>query len=107
MTDLGGNVRSVLIIGGGVPGWLAATYLNRLLRGAGCTVRVVESIKLETGGVGEATLPALVPLLRGLGVDETKLLQQCSATYRLGTRFVNWVREGQEFWHPHGLAGGT
>jgi tryptophan halogenase len=107
MTSANDNVKNILIVGGGAAGWMAAAYLNRMLRGAGCAVTLVESVKLETSGVGEATLPSLVRFLRGLRIDETKLMQQCSATYRLGTRFVGWVRDGHEFWHPHGLAGGT
>src|SRR5438105_4976467 len=101
------SVKNILIVGGGIVGWMAAAFLNRTLRGAGCSVTLVESIKLETSAVGEATLPTLVKFLRGFRIDETRLMQQCSATYKLGTRYVNWMRDGQEFWHPHGLAGGT
>ncbi|HEY1380412.1 MAG TPA: tryptophan halogenase family protein [Gemmataceae bacterium] len=107
MAESDHRIKTVLIVGGGVAGWMAAAYLNRLLQGTDCSVTVVESVKLETSAVGMATLPSLVRFLRGLRVDEIKWMQQCSGTYKLGTRFVDWMHAGREFWHPHGLAGGT
>jgi tryptophan halogenase len=107
MTPSHSNIKNILIVGGGVTGWMAAAYLNRMLRAAGCTITLVESVKLETSAIGEATLPTLVRFLRSMNVDESRFMQQCSATYKLATRFVDWIRPGHDFWHPHGLAGGT
>jgi tryptophan halogenase len=107
MSDVDNKIKHILIVGGGTAGWMAAAYLNRMLRGGGCTVTLVESVKLETGAVGETTVPALVNFVRGMRIDENKFMQQCSATYKLGTKFSNWAHEGDEFWHPYGLPGGA
>src|SRR5437016_1089418 len=107
MSNVDNKIKHILIVGGGTAGRMAAAYLNRMLRGGGCTVTLVESVKLETSAVGETTVPALVSFVRGMRIDENKFMQQCSATYKLGTKFNNWVREGDEFWHPYGLPGGA
>lgn len=70
----------ILIIGGGIAGWMAAAFLNRELRGLGCTITLLESIKLETGTIGEGIAPALTSFLRRMRIDETQFMQQCSAT---------------------------
>jgi tryptophan halogenase len=101
------NIKSVLIVGGGTAGWMAAAYLNRCLHDLGCQITLVESVKLETTAVGEVTLPSLVRCLRGMKCDEVKFMQQCSATYNLATCLVNWMKDGAVFWQPHSLPGNT
>jgi len=101
-----GNLKRLLIVGGGVPGWMAAAQLNRVLRPLGVTVTLMESVKLGTSGVGDATDPAVVRFTRELRVDEAALMQQCSATFQLGARFSDWFGAGRTSWHPFGLCGG-
>lgn len=100
-------IRSVLIVGGGIAGWMTATYLSVFLRPLGCRIEVLESADLGTIGVGEATLPRLVTLLRNLRLDEPEFMRSCGATYKLGTRFDDWQGSGHRYWHPYGVCGGT
>jgi tryptophan halogenase len=105
------NRQRVLIIGGGAAGWMAAVYLNRLLRPLGATVTLVESVKLGAADVGAASDPGLVRYLRGLGIDEIDFLQQASATYNLAAQLSNWTLPAesatrQSAWLPFGLCGG-
>jgi tryptophan halogenase len=100
------NLKRILICGGGIAAWMAAVRLNRLLRDTGCTITLMESVKLDTSAVGEPSDPSLVKFLRDLKFDEARFMQESSATFQLGTRFANWVKEGQEYWHPFGLCGG-
>src|SRR5262245_24782123 len=102
-----GSLKRLLIVGGGFAGWMTAAYLQRALRGIDCTVTLVESVKLSTLNVAEPTDPALVRFVREMRIEETELMQQCSATYQLGTRYVDWMRPGHYFWLPFGLCGGT
>jgi tryptophan halogenase len=100
------NIQRILICGGGTAAWMAAARLNRLLRDTGCTITLIESVKLDTSAVGEPSDPALVKSLRDLKIDEARFMQEASATFQLGTRFTNWVRDDHEYWHPFGLCGG-
>ncbi len=107
MNESSGPLQRILIAGGGAAGWMSAAYLSRALRGMGCTITLMESVRLGTSSVGEPADPALIKFVRGLRIDEADLMQQTSATYRLGTRFVNWMRDAESSWLPFGLCGGT
>jgi len=100
-------IKKILIVGGGTAGWITAAYLNRFLDPLRCNITLIESADLGTIGVGEATVPPLVALLRLLGIDEDDFLVQCNATYKLGIKFIGWSKENQAFWHPFGATGGS
>lgn len=97
---------SIIIVGGGTAGWMTAAYLGRRLGPLGCSITLVESASTGTIGVGEATIPSLVRYLRTLGLPQDEFLVRCSATYKLGIRFSDWIGDGQDYWHPFGLCGG-
>jgi tryptophan halogenase len=97
-------LKQILIVGGGTAGWLAAAYLNRLLR-PGCQVTLVESVLGGTAGVAEASTPRLAKLVRELRLDETTFLRRCYATYQVGFRFDSWHHDRSDAWHPFGLSG--
>ena len=96
-------IGSILIVGGGTSGWITAAFLNRFLDPARCRVTLVESASVGTIGVGEATVPPLVALLRLLGIAEDEFLRECHASYKLGIKFVGWNRTPA--WHPFGHIG--
>ena len=104
MTDF---VRRVLIVGGGTAGWMAAAILRRATKHIGVQVTLVESPDIGTIGVGEATIPSLVQFVRAMGFDEKVFMRACSASYKLGIRFTDWVRPRHEYWHPFGPCGGS
>ena len=104
------SIKTILIVGGGTAGWITAAFLNRFLDPARCSITLVESESIGTIGVGEATVPPLVPLLRLLGINEDEFLRKCHATYKLGIKFVDWNRGAKdagkgEIWHPFGPIG--
>ena len=100
------DVKQILIVGGGTAGWMAATYLNRLVRQLGCKVTLVESPDVSTVGVGEATIPSLVRFVREMKFDEDDFMRRCNATYKLGIEFSDWVQPNHKYWHPFGICGG-
>jgi tryptophan halogenase len=102
----GQAIRSILIVGGGTSGWMAATYLATQLKATGRRVTLVESRNVPTIGVGEATVPPLVGYLRVLGISEKEFMRRSHATYKLGIKFVDWHRGDDHFWHPFGPVGG-
>jgi tryptophan halogenase len=92
-------------VGGGTAGWIAASMLARALPGSGCTITVLESADIPTVGVGEATIPPMIDLLRFLSIDETDFVRHTQSTYKLGIKFTDWRNNGHSYWHPFGTFG--
>ena len=100
-----GNIRSIAIVGGGTAGWMAASMLARALPGTRTAITVVESPDIGIIGVGEATIPPIIDLLRFLSIDEADFVRHTQATYKLGIKFVDWKTVGESYWHPFGTFG--
>ena len=74
------RVEQVTIVGGGTAGWLTAlvlgTFLNRWSKGPPVQITLIESPKVPTVGVGEATLASLQllmkPILRSPNLSRPK-----------------------------------
>ena len=87
------QVSRLVIVGGGIAGWLTAAYMARTL----CDkvnhdihITLVESPGSTPVGVGEGCWPSLRNTLAHLGISENRFMQECQATFNQGTRFENW-----------------
>ncbi|WP_132255672.1 tryptophan 7-halogenase [Methylobacterium segetis] len=94
----------VVVVGGGLAGWIAAAYLRRVLRRLGGPVTLVAPSSVSATGV-LATRPGLTRFLRGFSIDETVFMRRCGATFRLASRFEDWFEVGRGHWHPFGECG--
>jgi tryptophan 7-halogenase len=99
------RIKRIAIVGGGTAGWMAASILARALPGTGCVITVIESPDIGTVGVGEATIPPIIDLLRFLNINEGDFVKHTKSTYKLGIRFTDWTRAGDSYWHPFGAFG--
>lgn len=91
-----------VIVGGGTAGWIAAFIIQDEARRRGLDFRisVVESAKIPTVGVGEATTAAFRVLLKHFGIDELEFIRKTDASFKLGIRHEDWRRKGITYYGP-------
>jgi flavin-dependent dehydrogenase len=92
-------IGSVVVVGGGTAGWMTATYLKAAF-GDRISVTLVESERVGTIGVGEATFSTIRHFFDYLGLDERDWMPRCSGSYKLAIRFEDWHSAGDYFYHP-------
>lgn len=99
-----GQIRKIVIAGGGTAGWLAACALSHQFRDR-LDITLVESEQIGTVGVGESTVPPIRTFHRFLQIDEQEFLRAVAGTFKLSISFENWRRPGDRYIHPFGITG--
>lgn len=100
-------IRSILIVGGGLAGWLSAVALAKLLSPRQFKIRIVDTAPADLDALdgGEAGLPATAELHALLGLGEAEFLRETGAVFSLGTAFTDWPRKGARSFRPFGDIG--
>jgi hypothetical protein len=93
---------TIVVVGGGTAGWIAAFIIQDAIRRNRLDARlcVVESSRIPTVGVGEATTAAFHVFLTHFGIDIADFMRSCEATYKLGIRHQDWRRKGITYYGP-------
>ena len=99
------SLSSLCIVGGGTAGWMAASLLSSALQGSGIKITLIESPDIATIGVGESTVPSIMDFLRVCQINLKEFVQATSASFKLGIRFDDWSKPGDQFFHPFGRVG--
>ena len=93
---------SIVILGGGTAGWMAACLFQQRWGNQGTQVTLIESSDIGIIGVGEGSTPQLKAFFDTLGITESEWMPRCHATYKVGIEFAGWSdRPGYErYFHP-------
>jgi tryptophan halogenase len=98
------RLQSIVIVGGGTAGWMAAAALSRVLE-LPVAITLIESEDIGTVGVGEATVPHLRMFNDTLRINEAEFVRAVRGTFKLGIQFVDWGRIGDHYIHGFGTIG--
>jgi tryptophan halogenase len=99
------NINEIVIVGGGTAGWLTASVLAAHFdTKTKFNIQLIESPNIKTVGVGEGTWPTMAATLRQIGVSEAQFISECDASFKQGSRFMNWSHgKGEKYYHPFSL----
>ncbi|PKI16482.1 tryptophan halogenase [Colwellia sp. 12G3] len=97
--------KTVVIVGGGIAGWLTAGRLaakHKSNTEQGLKVILIESANIPAVGVGEGTWPTMRSTLRALGISESDFIRECEASFKQGAKFAKWFdgTEDDFYYHP-------
>jgi 2-polyprenyl-6-methoxyphenol hydroxylase-like FAD-dependent oxidoreductase len=98
-------VKKIVIVGGGSAGWLTAGIIaveHRIAEQHTLEITLVESPDVKSIGVGEGTWPSMRNTLDKIGITELEFIQQCDASFKQGSKFINWqsAQSGDFYYHP-------
>jgi hypothetical protein len=95
-------MKSIVILGGGTAGWIAANLMAHHWEDKDLDITLVESPDIGIIGVGEGSTPPLKAFLELIGTSESDWMGRCDATYKVGITFRDWsTRPGfDEYFHP-------
>ena len=98
-------IKRIIIVGGGSAGWITAGSIaaeHCATNSSNISVVLIESPEVNSIGVGEGTWPSMRNTLNKIGINEKEFLQHCDASFKQGSKFINWTTGSNDdfYYHP-------
>jgi len=90
------EIKKIVIVGGGTAGIMTAALLSKVF-GNKLDISLIHSPKIKTIGVGESSTASLHSFMKYIGLEESDWMNEASATFKYGGRFMNWADSGDHF----------
>ncbi len=84
---------------------MSAAALSNALNPKYFNITLVESKRIGTVGVGEATIPGILEFNKSLNINEKDFIRKTNATFKLGIEFIDWTYLGDSYIHPFSFFG--
>lgn len=88
---------NIVIIGGGLAGWLTSLYAINAVPQA--HVGVIDSSEIGILGAGEGSTPSFVSIMNYVGINVEDLVKETKATLKNGIRYIGWSQENPDYFH--------
>ena len=90
------EIKKIVIVGGGTAGIMTAALLSKVFKDR-LDITLIHSDKIGAIGVGESSAASLHSYMKFIGLKESDWMEEASATYKYGGRFMNWSDSGDHF----------
>ena len=94
---------NLLVVGGGMSGWITALYLNKVY--PEYDVSLLESKKINTIGVGEGTTPHFIEFLNLIGIPLKDFMSNVNSTIKQGINFKDFNQNKDNYYHDFNILG--
>jgi tryptophan 7-halogenase len=103
------NVKTIVIAGGGLAGWMAASTISRYISQDLISIIVIDEDRTDDS-LGPfipalAALPSTRNFHAQFGYDEDAIINTTGGSFSLGTAISGWTRSGKTAFHPFGETG--
>ena len=90
-------MQTIVILGGGTAGWLAALLTQRAYPEH--IIKLIEREEIGILGAGEGTVPDFINVIKYADISVEEVVKHCDATLKLGILFSNWNGDGGDYFH--------